>query len=240
MICPNSGTVLEDVATYCEYCGYILTPDEKKSISTSDEKKSIPTPNEETYMPISDKNETEETDSISVRWVGPRIVMHIFSIIAGCLAIRQWDTMNKLVELSKIFGSDTSSFETMLTWTLIFGIIMIILGIIGLVKIHSYACCLILVILHIVAILPFADLRELLIPQSDIFLAFMVSLATMAMCGAALMKKEGVVSGWLMLICLIGVIAYITMNYESKETNNFLDYNYIDSTSYVQCTIRKI
>lgn len=240
MICPNCGTVLKDVATYCEYCGHILALDEKKSISTSDEKKSIPTPSEETYIPVSDKNEIEETDSISVRWVGPRIVMHIFSIIAGCLVIRQWDIWNKFANLSKTFGADMSDSNTMLTWTLLFGIIMIILGVTGLVKIHSPACCLILAILHIIAILPFASLKELLVPQSDIFLAFLVSLATMAMCGAALMKEEGVVSGWLMLICLIGVIAFITMNYGSEETNNLQNYNYTDSISDMQCRIRKI
>lgn len=197
MICPNCGNVLDETAVKCDYCGYELT----NNLSTAGN--------------VPNKKIPEQIPSAN--WVGPRRVAHICSISEGIQLIWQGSLLMGL----EGFFSSLNSGMTAGTWYILFGIILIILGIVGLVKIHSSICCIILAVMYALAVLPFAQFKYLLIPRTDIFVAFFVALATMALCGAAYTIKGGVASGWIMLAILIIIIVYVNVYYDEIPGDHY-------------------
>lgn len=229
MICPNCGSILSEYAIKCDYCNYNIAAATKKPV---DEKLSADTPAgnqplanntsaaNNNPQPINSSQQTENYDyAIPVRWVGPRRVFHICSICSGLSAILAGYAYYTLMGLANFFTSAEAGMQAGV-WCILFGIILIVLGIVGLVKIHSAPCCLALTILHLIAVLPFANYKYLLIPGTDIFVAAFLSLCTMGICGAALMKSEGVISGWLMLALLFGMLIYANVCFDGNQAGN--------------------
>lgn len=206
MLCPNCGTVLRETALKCDYCGYIITPPEQ-------EKK---IPESEKQNPVTDQERQASYQmSSQAPWVGPRRMAHICSIIAGVLAFYSGYMIYSLWNLASLFSDDVSGSEEG-AWCICFGLILIVLGIVGLVKIHSRTVCAVMVVLHIAAVLPFGYFQELLVPQTDIFIAFFICLSVVACCGAALTSRGGTASGWVM----VGILVLIIILANTMEDNS--------------------
>lgn len=226
MLCPNCGTVVEKYATTCNFCGYDLSKDYNSLDKVNKEPE---TPANPTMSP-SEYTTKEKTDS--VRWVGPRRTFHICSILSGISAILFGYSFYLATGLINFFTPANGGMEAGV-WCILFGIILIVLGIVGLVKIHSPICCLVLSILHVVSVLPFWNYKYLLIPRTEIFNAFFISLCTMAICGAALMKDEGVLSGWLTLALLFAIIISANVCFDGNPMeNNFGGNEATQSSNY--------
>ncbi len=233
MICPNCGNVLDEIVIKCDYCGYEMTKNTKKDNNTPEITNNV--------LPTSNDSNRETPNQIPpTNWVGPRRVAHICSIIAGIQMIYHGVVLYMLMGLESFFASLNSGMEAGV-WCILFGIILIILGIVGLVKIHSGICCIILSVLYALAVLPFTQYKYLVVPRTDIFIAVCVSLAAMALCGAAYTVKGGVASGWITLVILIGIIIFGNVNYDEKQSEYNISENEMaqsgnDDKKWVQAT----
>lgn len=217
MLCPNCGTVLEEIALKCNYCGYDITSLEPET----------KTPEPETQNPVIEQRKQESYRmSSQAPWVGPRRLAHICSIIAGVLAFHTGYVFYSIWNLASLFSGDVAGSEPG-AWCICFGVILIVLGIVGLVKIHSRTVCGVMVVLHIAAVLPFGAFRDLLVPQTDIFIAFFICLSVMACCGGALTTKGGTVSGWVTVGVLVAIIIFA-----NSEEANATKYKYPVSREY--------
>lgn len=217
MLCPNCGTVLEEIALKCNYCGYdIMSLEQKKK-----------TPEPETQNPVIEQEQQESYQMASgAPWVGPRCLAHICSIIAGILVIHTGYMIYSVWKLASLFSADAVGGEQA-AWCICFGVILIVLGIVGLVKIHSRTVCGAMVVLHIVAVLPFGAFQDLLVPQTDIFVAFLICLSVVVCCGGVLTTSGGTVSGWVTVGVLVAIIIFV-----NSEKANATKYEYPVSQEY--------
>lgn len=208
MICPNCGTNINGNSKECKYCGANLEIDNLKKIFEENR------PQEKEVTKV-------DSNAVSIGWVGPRRIAHVIAILTGIGMTYQGWMLHKTIDSISTVDSDMGAG----VWCILYGVILIALGIIGLVKIYSTVCSFVLPILYVVALLPFIlneSYRDVVMFYAPIFYGIVNSFLAIGVCGSAItVRRDSVAMGWIIFALFFVICIAINVNYEKIQTEFF-------------------